>query len=103
AISIVLFSRFLDHLGHAVPGGPDGIIYVWYFEWVEQAFLHGHNVFIAPGLNAPAGVSVMWNTSLLLVAILGIPLTATIGPFAAVVLVAVLAPVASAATAYYVL
>ena len=48
AISIVLFSRFLRDLGHAVPGGPDDLLYAWYFEWVEHALIHGENLFLSP-------------------------------------------------------
>lgn len=102
-LAVYLYSPFLAHPSRAVPGGPDGIIYVWYFQWVEQAFVHAHNPLLSVALNAPQGVSTMWNTSILLFAVICIPLTAVFGPFTTVVLVAVFAPIASATTTYYVL
>src|SRR2546423_9552438 len=57
------FSRFLAHPSRGVPGGADGIIYAWYFEWVKQAFVHLHNPLYTDAMNAPTGVNVMWNTA----------------------------------------
>lgn len=97
------YSRFLAHPTRGVPGGADGVIYTWYFEWVEQAFVHLHNPFISPAMNAPIGVNVMWNTALFAVAVVCIPFTALFGATPTLGFVAVLAPVASATTAYFVL
>jgi hypothetical protein len=97
------YSRFLAHPTRGVPGGADGVIYTWYFEWVEQAFIHLHNPFVSPALNAPTGVNVMWNTALFAVAVVCIPFTAFFGAGPTLGFVAVLAPVASASTAYFVL
>ncbi len=97
------FSRFLAHPTRGIPGGADGIVYAWYFEWVEQAFVHLHNPFFSDAINAPAGVNVMWNTAVFALAVVCIPLTALIGAGPTVGLMMVLAPVASASTAYFVL
>jgi hypothetical protein len=97
------FSRFLAHPSRGVPGGADGIIYAWYFEWIKQAFVHLHNPFFTDALNAPAGVNVMWNTAVFALAVVCIPLTALIGAGPTVGLMMVLAPIASASTAYFVL
>ncbi len=97
------YSRFLAHPTRGVPGGADGVIYTWYFEWVEQAFIHFHNPFISSALNAPTGVNVMWNTAIFAIAVACIPFTALFGAGPTLGFVAVLAPVASATTAYFVL
>ena len=97
------YSRFLAHPTRGAPGGADGVIYSWYFEWIEQSVIHLHNPFISPAMNAPLGVNVMWNTSLFALALVCVPLTALIGAGPTVGLLAVLAPVASATTAYFVL
>lgn len=97
------YSRFLAHPTRGVPGGADGVIYSWYFEWIEQSVIHLHNPFFSPAMNAPLGVNVMWNTSLLALAVVCIPFTALIGAGPTIGFLAVLAPVASATTAYFVL
>jgi hypothetical protein len=96
------FSRFLADPTRGVPGGADGVIYTWYFEWVKQAVVHLHNPFFAPALNAPAGVNVMWNTAMFALALVFLPLTALVGAGPTVGSLMVLAPVASASTAYFV-
>lgn len=96
------FSRFLAHPTQGVPGGADGILYTWYFEWVKQAVVHLHNPLFAPALNAPTGVNVMWNTATFALAVVFLPLTALLGAGPTVGSLMVLAPVASASTAYFV-
>lgn len=97
------FSRFLAHPTRGVPGGADGVIYAWYFEWVEQAFLHLHNPLFTNAINSPDGVNVMWNTAVFALAVVCVPITALIGAGPTAGLMMVLAPVASATTAYFVL
>jgi hypothetical protein len=98
-----MYSRFLAHPTRGVPGGPDGILYVWYFESVQHSLAHLANPFISPGMNAPTGVNLMWNTSLIGLALLCAPLTATIGPIATVGLLMVASPILSASAAYWAL
>lgn len=97
------FAHFLAHPHRGVPGGADGILYAWYFEWVHQAVVHLHNPLFSPAMNAPYGLNIMWNTALLALAVVCVPLTATIGPIATVGLLMVAAPVLSASTCYFVL
>ena len=97
------YSHFLAHPTRGVPGGADGVIYSWYFEWIEQSVIHLHNPFVSPAMNAPIGVNVMWNTALFALALICVPLTALIGAGPTIGFLAVLAPVASATTAYFVL
>ncbi len=94
------FWDFLTDLGHQIPGGADGVIYGWFFQAVEQSLVHLHNPLFTDAMNAPDGVNVMWNTSLLAVAIVCTPVTALLGGANTVVLVMALAPVVSATSAY---
>ena len=93
----------LTHLGERSAASSDGILISWYFEWIAQSFVHGHNPFVTTALNAPNGVNVMWNTAVFLLAVVCIPLTLTIGATATVALMVLIAPVASASVAYWVL
>jgi hypothetical protein len=101
--SLYYFSAFVRHPSRGVVGGPDGIIYAWFLQSVEHSLAHGHNPFISPGMNAPGGVNLMWNASLLLPAVVLAPLTALVGGLAVAGWLMVLAPVLSAGTAYFVL
>lgn len=84
-------------------GSSDGILFSWYFEWVARSVTHGHNPLISGALNAPHGVNVMWNTAVLALSVLCIPLTLSIGAVGTVSLLMVLSPAISASVAYWVL
>ncbi len=103
AVSAAISGPVLAHLGSAVPGANDGVLFSWYFEWVAQCVVHAHNPFVSSALNAPTGVNVMWNTAVLLLATVCTPLTLIIGPFATVSLVNVFAPAVSGIVCYAVL
>ncbi len=103
AISLSVAWPIIAHLGHRVPGGADGVLFSWYFEWIAQSVIHGHNPFVSDALNAPAGVNVMWNTAMLVLALVCVPLTLSIGAFTTVSLAMVLGPAVSGASAYWVL
>src|SRR5262249_49088849 len=100
-LSAYYYGNFLARPNAGVPGGPDGIIYVWFFKVVETAIAHLHNPFLSNAMNAPTGVSLMWNTSVPLLAVGLAPLTAAIGPVATVGIAMVASPVLSAAAAYF--
>jgi len=102
-ISLSIAWPVVTHLGQRVPGGGDGVLFSWYFEWIAQSVSHGHNPFISAALNAPAGVNVMWNTAVFLLAFICIPLTLSVGAFTTVALAMILSPAISGATAYWVL
>ena len=61
-------------------GAGDGSIFIWFLRWSAYAIEHGENPFVTTWLNAPDGVSVLWNTSLVLPGVLLAPLTLTLGP-----------------------
>ena len=84
-------------------GGPDGILYGWFFQSVEHSLAHGQNPFISSAMNAPTGVNLMWNTAVILAAVILSPVTAVVGGLAVAGWLMVAAPVLSATTAYLVL
>jgi hypothetical protein len=96
------YSHFLGNPRHALIGGADGVAYAWYLEWVQQAIIHGHNPFVSAALNAPTGVNLMWNTSIILLGFITFPVVAVIGPFITVGILFTLAPFLSATSAYFV-
>jgi hypothetical protein len=61
-------------------GAGDGSIFIWFLRWSAYAIEHGENPFVTTWLNAPDGVSVLWNTSLVLPGVLLAPLTLALGP-----------------------
>lgn len=67
-----------------VGGNPDDIrLFAWYLQHGPWAVTHGLNPLYFTTMNAPTGVNGMWNTSLLLPALLMAPVTALAGPLAA--------------------
>lgn len=100
-ISAYYYGNFLARPNAGVPGGPDGVIYVWFFKFIEMAIVHLHNPLLSHAMNAPTGVSLMWNTSVPLLAVGLAPLTAAIGPVATVGFAMVASPVLSALAAYF--
>jgi hypothetical protein len=101
--AMYLSSPFLAHPTRGVPGGADGTVYTWFFQWAEYCAVHLHNPFVSDFMNAPQGLNPMWNGTMFAVAALCIPLTATIGPTATTGIVIMLAPVLSATAAYFAL
>lgn len=98
--SALYYSRFLAHTGREISGGPDGVLYAWFFESVRQTMLHGHNPLFTDYVNAPGGMNLMWNTAILALAILCIPVTVLIGAPSTIVILMVLSPAISATCAY---
>lgn len=65
-------------------GGPDDPpLIMWFLRWTPYAITHGEIPFLTDHLNYPAGVNLMWNTAMVLPAILLWPVTAAFGPVAA--------------------
>jgi hypothetical protein len=98
--AVVLGWPVLTHLGRQVPGGADGLLMCWYFEWTEYSLAHLHNPFVTDWLNAPHGINTMWNTGNFGLTLIFAPVTAAFGPIAAGGIAMVLSPVASASACY---
>jgi hypothetical protein len=81
--------------GHGDPG-----LFVWMLRWTPFAVEHGHSPFDTSYLNAPRGVNLLWNTSMILPGVLLAPITLSAGPVATFNLLLTLAPALSAFAAY---
>jgi hypothetical protein len=80
-------------------GRGDGALMSWFLRWTPRAVGGGLNPLFTDYLNAPNGVNVLWNTSLLLPGLLLGPVTAAFGPVLTYNLLSTLALCLSAFTA----
>lgn len=83
-VSIYLtWHLFGDLANRMIAGNPGDIrLFAWYLEHDSRSVLHGQNPLYFTTMNAPAGVNGMWNTSLLLPALIMTPVTLLAGPLA---------------------
>ncbi|BEP14925.1 glycosyl transferase [Acidothermaceae bacterium B102] len=90
-----------DPMHRVVAGNPHDVALISYFLQAEpSALLHGHNPLLITTMNAPDGVNVMWNTGLLLPAMILAPITLTLGGTVTFNLLLVAGLAGSAWTAY---
>ena len=84
-ISLYLTWHLLGGFGQRmIAGNPDDVrLFEWYLVHGPWALLHGHDPLLFATMNAPAGVNGMWNTPLLVPALIMAPVTAAAGPLAA--------------------
>jgi hypothetical protein len=85
AVSLYLAWHLLGGFGQRmIAGNPDDVrLFEWYLVHGPWAVLHGHDPLLFATMNAPAGVNGMWNTPLLVPALIMYPVTALVGPLAA--------------------
>lgn len=83
-----------------VPGDP--WLFVWFLKWDQVALARRQDPLVTHLLNAPGGVNLMWNTSVLLPGTLLAGVTATLGPVLTYNLLMTLALPLSAWVAYLV-
>ncbi|MET3806741.1 hypothetical protein ABIB25_003761 [Nakamurella sp. UYEF19] len=99
----VLFGPLLRDLNGPLPGGADSVLYSWYFKEIQVSIWHGENPFFTTAMNAPTGLNVMWNTAIILPALLMTPITASLGATTSVALLMIAAPLLAASLTYWVL
>ena len=77
-ISLYLTWHLLGGFGQRmIAGNPDDVrLFEWYLVHGPWAVLHGHDPLLFTTMNAPAGVNGMWNTPLLVPALIISPVTA---------------------------
>ena len=85
-----------------IGGHGDPWLFVWFLKWDQLAVTQAHSPLISHDLNVPAGVNLMWNTSVMLPGVLFAGLTATLGPVLTYNLLVTLALPLSAWVAYLV-
>jgi hypothetical protein len=91
--------------GRTVAGNPGDVnLVAWFMRYSATAVSHGRlPALVTTGLNAPQGVSVMWNASVLLAGVILAPVTLLAGPFASLNILLTLGFAGSAASLFGVL
>jgi hypothetical protein len=104
--ALALTSRlWADPAGREVSGNPgDTALLAWFMRYSAQAVSHGHLPgLVTTGLNAPQGINMMWNVSLLLPGVLLSPVTLLAGPFTSLNILLTAGFAGSAASLFFVL
>jgi len=91
--------------GRVQAGDPHDVdLFIWYMRYAATAIAHGRlPALFTTALNAPTGVSVMWNTSILLPGVLLAPVTLLAGPQVSLTVLLTLGFAGSAASLFWVL
>ncbi len=89
----------LTHSIFTLSGDPE--IFIWSFNWWPFAIAHHLNPFLTKYLWYPNGFNLTWATSIPILALLFSPVTYFFGAIASFNLMALLAPVLSAASMFY--
>ena len=78
----VTWRLWADPASHTVAGNPnDADFFAWFMRYDATALTHGRlPALVTAAMNAPQGINVMWNTSMLLPGVLLAPLTLLAGP-----------------------
>jgi hypothetical protein len=82
AAFVVTGRLWADPVSHTVAGNPnDADFFAWFLRYDATALTHGRlPALITAAMNAPQGINVMWNTSMLLPGVLLAPVTLLAGP-----------------------
>ncbi len=106
AAAFVLTSRlWADPASREQSGDTHDVdLFAWFLRYAATAVSHGHlPALVTTALNAPQGVNLMWNTSVLLPGIVLTPVTLLAGPQVSLTLLLTLGYAGSAASLFYVL
>ncbi len=80
-LAVLLFSQAWTHpFTSSVGYRGDPELFMWFLSWPRFALAHGLNPLFTTYLDYPAGVNLMWNTSMPLVGIAFSPLISVFGP-----------------------
>ena len=101
----VTWRLWADPAGRAQIGDiPDVDLFAWFMRYDAAAIAHGHlPALITTAMNAPRGINLMWNTSLLLPGSLLAPVTLLAGPQVSLTVLLTLGIAGSAASLFWVL
>jgi hypothetical protein len=88
-----------------VSGNPGDVnLVAWFMRYSATAISHGRlPALVTTGLNAPQGISLMWNASMLLPGVVLAPVTLLAGPWTSLILLLTLGFAGSAASLFWVL
>jgi hypothetical protein len=101
----VTWRLWADPASHMVAGNPnDADFFAWFLRYDASALAHGRlPALVTAAMNAPQGINVMWNTSLLLPGVLLTPVTLLFGPQTSLTLLMTAGFAGSAAALFLVL
>jgi hypothetical protein len=86
------------------PGPADNDLMAWFMRYAADAVAHGHlPALVTKTLNAPHGINLMWNNSILFPAVALAPVTLLAGPLAGLTTLATLGYAGSAGAMYWLL
>jgi hypothetical protein len=105
AAVILTWRLWADPATRTVAGNPtDADLFAWYLRYAADAVGHLHlPALVSTAMNAPAGVNMMWNTSVLLLGVLLSPVTLLFGAQASLAVLTTLGFAGSACALFYVL
>jgi hypothetical protein len=94
-----------DPASRTVAGNPnDADLFAWFLRYSASAVAHGRlPALVTAAMNAPQGINVMWNTSILLPGVLLTPVTLLLGPQTALTVMMTVGFAGSAASLFLVL
>jgi hypothetical protein len=83
-LAVVVFAGvWANPTGAWVGDNKDPKLFIWYLGWIPHELTQWHNPLFTDYLSYPAGVNLMWNTSLVFPALVLWPVTSIFGPVAA--------------------
>jgi hypothetical protein len=86
------------------PGPADNDLMAWFMRYAADAIAHGHlPALVTTALNAPHGINLMWNNSVLFPAVALAPVTLLGGPLVSLTVLVTLGYAGSAAAMYWLL
>jgi hypothetical protein len=102
---IVTCRLWADPASRAVAGTPRDVdLFAWYLRYEATAVSHGRlPALVTTAMNAPRGINLMWNTSLLFPGLLLAPVTLLAGPQVSLTIVLTAGFAGSAASMFWVL
>jgi len=105
AAVVVTLRLWADPAGRAQVGDPHDVdLFAWFMRYAATAVSHGRlPALITTSLNPPLGVSLMWNTSVLLPGVVLTPVTLLAGPQVSLTVLLTLGLAGSAASMFWVL
>lgn len=101
----ITWRLWADPASRTVAGNPDDAdLFAWYMRYAAVAVAHGHlPALVTSALNAPGGINLMWNSSLLLPCLLLSPVTLLLGPQVSLTVLTTIGFAGSAAAMFCVL
>jgi hypothetical protein len=104
ALNWRLWSRFGTTTPTGDPGPADYDLMAWFVRYAADAVAHGHlPALVTTALNAPTGINLMWNNTVLFPGIVLTPVTLIAGPVASLTVLTTLGFAGSAAAMYWLL